>query len=132
MIDILKTLTSLSGPCGYEHAVTYFLKEYLEDKVDEVSIDPIGNVIAKKRGDKPGPTVLLTAHIDEIGFIVKKIEANGLLRFEKHLGVEDRVGSIEVGKDADFVLWSGDPFDLRSKVEQTYINGELIFSLDNF
>lgn len=50
----------------------------------------------------------------------------------KHLGVEDRVGSIEEGKDADFVLWSGDPFDLRSKVEQTYINGELIFCLDNF
>jgi imidazolonepropionase-like amidohydrolase len=50
----------------------------------------------------------------------------------KHLGVEERVGSIEAGKDADFVLWSGDPFDLRSKVEQTYINGELIFRLDNY
>jgi imidazolonepropionase-like amidohydrolase len=44
----------------------------------------------------------------------------------KHLGVEDRVGSIEVGKDADFVIWSGDPFDLRNKVEKTYINGEIV------
>jgi imidazolonepropionase-like amidohydrolase len=49
------------------------------------------------------------------------------LNAAKHLGVEDRVGSIEAGKDADFVLWSGDPFDLRSKVLMTYINGEKVF-----
>lgn len=91
MIELLKTLTSLSGPCGYEHSVSYFLKEYLTGKVDEVKIDPIGNVIARKKGDKPGPTVLLTAHMDEIGFIVKKIEANGLLRFEKLGGHDDRI-----------------------------------------
>jgi tetrahedral aminopeptidase len=91
MIELLKTLTSLSGPCGYEHSVSYFLKEYLENKVDEVKIDPIGNVIARKKGDKPGPTILLTAHMDEIGFIVKKIESNGLLRFEKLGGHDDRI-----------------------------------------
>lgn len=91
MIEVLKTLTSLAGPCGYEHSVSYFLKEYLESQVDEVKIDPIGNVIARKKGDKPGPTILLTAHIDEIGFIVKKIEANGLLRFEKLGGNDDRI-----------------------------------------
>jgi putative aminopeptidase FrvX len=80
----------LSGPCGYEHSVSYFLKDYLGNQVDEVNIDPIGNVIARKKGDKPGPKVLLTAHIDEVGFIVKKIEANGLLRFEKLGGNDDR------------------------------------------
>ncbi len=45
----------------------------------------------------------------------------------KHLGVEDKVGSIEEGKDADFVVWSGDPFDLRTEVVSTYINGDLVF-----
>jgi tetrahedral aminopeptidase len=91
MIELLKTLTTLSGPCGYEHSVSYFLKEYLKNKVDEVTIDPIGNVIARKKGDKPGPTILLTAHMDEIGFIVKKIEENGLIRFEKLGGHDDRI-----------------------------------------
>jgi imidazolonepropionase-like amidohydrolase len=39
------------------------------------------------------------------------------------LGVESRVGSLEVGKDADIVLWSGDPFEFYRKVEQVFING---------
>lgn len=91
MLDILEKLTSLNGPCGYEHQVTYFLRDYLKDKVDEVSVDPIGNVIAKKKGNKSGPSVLLTAHIDEVGFIVKKVEENGLLRFEKLGGHDDRI-----------------------------------------
>lgn len=45
------------------------------------------------------------------------------------LGVSDRIGSLEVGKDADIVIWNGHPFDLQSKVEKTLINGEVVFSL---
>jgi imidazolonepropionase-like amidohydrolase len=46
------------------------------------------------------------------------------------LGVADRVGTLEPGKDADFILMDGDPWDARSKVQRTYINGELVFSAD--
>ncbi|TLS38579.1 amidohydrolase [Pseudalkalibacillus caeni] len=46
----------------------------------------------------------------------------------QHLGVEDRVGSIEEGKDADIVIWSGDPFDLRNTVETTIINGQIVYN----
>jgi imidazolonepropionase-like amidohydrolase len=46
----------------------------------------------------------------------------------KILGIEDRVGSIEVGKDADLVLWSGDPLEITSKVERVYIDGKLVYT----
>ncbi|MET3696781.1 imidazolonepropionase-like amidohydrolase [Bacillus oleivorans] len=49
------------------------------------------------------------------------------LNAARHLGVDDRVGSIEAGKDADFAVWNGDPFDLRNKVEMTIINGEVVY-----
>ncbi|MBB6454811.1 imidazolonepropionase-like amidohydrolase [Salirhabdus euzebyi] len=44
-----------------------------------------------------------------------------------HLGIEKAVGSIESGKDADIVLWNGDPFDLRNSVETTVINGNIVY-----
>lgn len=46
----------------------------------------------------------------------------------EHLGIQDRVGSIEPGKDADFAVWDGEPLDSRSKVVRTFINGEEVFS----
>ena len=52
------------------------------------------------------------------------------LNAAKHLGVEDRVGSIEEGKDADFVIWNGDPFDLRTTISATYIDGHCVYQQD--
>jgi imidazolonepropionase-like amidohydrolase len=43
------------------------------------------------------------------------------------LGVDDRVGSLEVGKDADFALYDGDPWDARTNVVGTWIDGVNVF-----
>jgi imidazolonepropionase-like amidohydrolase len=43
------------------------------------------------------------------------------------LGIEDRVGTLEVGKDADVVIWSGDPFSVYSHADQVYVDGALIY-----
>jgi imidazolonepropionase-like amidohydrolase len=43
------------------------------------------------------------------------------------LGVQNRVGSLDAGKDADFVIWSGHPFQIRSKVQEVFIEGEKVF-----
>ena len=82
---------SLPGPCGYEHAVIRYLKERLVPIADECRVDGIGNLIVTKHGGCEGPTLVLSAHTDEVGFIVRKIEANGLIRFEKLGGHDDRI-----------------------------------------
>ncbi len=43
------------------------------------------------------------------------------------LGVDDRIGSIAVGKDADLVIWNGHPFDLQATVSHTLVNGKVIY-----
>ena len=43
------------------------------------------------------------------------------------LGLDDKIGSIAVGKDADLVLWSGDPFSVYSRADQVFIDGALVF-----
>ncbi len=48
----------------------------------------------------------------------------------KLLGIDDRVGSLEPGKDADFVIWNGDPLSTFTKAEQTWIDGRKYFDLD--
>jgi imidazolonepropionase-like amidohydrolase len=44
--------------------------------------------------------------------------------------VADRIGSLEAGKDADVVIWSGDPFDVMSRVEAAYIGGREVYRYD--
>lgn len=46
----------------------------------------------------------------------------------EHLGIAERTGSIETGKDADIVIWDGDPLDARSRAIRTIIDGEMVFS----
>ena len=48
----------------------------------------------------------------------------------KQLRIDDRVGSVEAGKDADLVVWSGDPLAITSRVEQTWIDGRCYFDAE--
>jgi len=48
----------------------------------------------------------------------------------EHIGVADRIGSLEGGKDADLVIWSGEPLDARSRADVTLINGCVVFERD--
>ena len=45
----------------------------------------------------------------------------------KAVGIQDRIGSLEEGKDADVVIWTGDPFDVRNHVVITIVNGKIVY-----
>lgn len=46
----------------------------------------------------------------------------------RFLGLDDRIGSLEPGKDADVVVWSGDPLDVHQRVEHVVIDGDLVYT----
>lgn len=80
-ITLLKQLCEAPGIPGREEAVRRVAAPALRAVVDDIRIDPLGNVIGRKRGTG-GPRVMLAAHIDEIGFFVKHIDENGFIRLQ--------------------------------------------------
>ena len=86
---LIKELVAIDGISGQEQKVVRALLTHLRPLADEVTVDCFGNIIAVKNGEKPGPSVLVAAHTDEIGAIVKSIEKDGWIRFEKIGGVGD-------------------------------------------
>lgn len=91
MFKLLKELTNIHGPCGYEQTLSRHILDVVKEMTDEAYMDSVGNVFAIKKGQTEGSKVAITAHMDEVGFIIKKIEKNGLLRFEKLGGHDDRI-----------------------------------------
>lgn len=79
-IELLSKICKVPGAPGFEQRVRTLVIEELEGLVDEWSIDPMGNVIAVKKGatDK---RVMVAAHMDEIGFMVSHIDEDGFIRF---------------------------------------------------
>lgn len=88
--SLLAELMLIPGLSGYEGRVRRHLKSQL-DKIGLASrTDRMGNLIATLEGAKGAPAVMLFAHMDQLGFIVRKIEANGSLRVERLGGVPER------------------------------------------
>lgn len=82
-VSLLSKTCEIAGAPGFEKRIRDFIIEQVSPFVDEVQVDNLGNVIAiKKASNNPeGKRVMLAAHMDEIGFIVKHIDDNGFLRF---------------------------------------------------
>jgi len=91
---VLERLSNACGVAGREEEVRGLIKEMLEPYVDELREDKLGNVIgvkhATKRRRKP-LNVMLAAHMDEIGLLVKTVTKEGFLQFFKIGGIDDRV-----------------------------------------
>lgn len=92
MIELMKELCTLPGPSGCEDAVRAFVLKRVKPFADEIRTDAIGNVMVFRKGrkalDRP---VVLCAHMDEVGVIIKKITEDGMLKFGFVGGVDPRV-----------------------------------------
>lgn len=88
--DLMKQICEVPGIPGREDAVRPIVIEALRPLVDELSVDALGNVIAHKHG-KGGPRVMLAAHMDEIGFMVRSIDDDGFIRLQNVGGFDARV-----------------------------------------
>ena len=80
MISWLKEISETSGPSGFERRVRDLMTKRLQNNC-EVLEDRIGSVIYKKTGKAKGPSIMLAAHMDEIGFLVKNVTKEGFLKF---------------------------------------------------
>ncbi len=91
LVEVLEKLSNASGVTGREGEVRDLMKKFLKPYVDETREDRLGNVITVKKGNRNAPTVMLAAHIDEIGLMIKNITKKGFLQFAKIGGIDDRI-----------------------------------------
>lgn len=80
-VKLLAEICEVAGAPGYEQKVRDLVLKNIKDDVDEIQQDNIGNIYAIKKGKDSSKRIMISAHMDEIGFIVKHIDNNGFLRF---------------------------------------------------
>ena len=85
MTELLKRLMFTDGVSGRENKIREVIKKEVEPYADEISVDPMGNLIVRKKGN--GKKIMLCAHMDEIGFFASFIEDSGLIRVSRIGGI---------------------------------------------
>jgi putative aminopeptidase FrvX len=85
--ELVKKLTEAYSPSGYEHQIRKLIREEIRGYADEIKTNPLGSLIARKRGSGKGSKVMLAAHMDEIGVMVTHIDDKGFCRFAPIGGV---------------------------------------------
>lgn len=93
-MSINENLAKLSNACGVtgrENEVRELMIRLMTPYVDEIVVDRLENVIAIKKGKEKSPKIMLAAHMDEVGLMVKTITKEGFLQFAKMGGIDDRI-----------------------------------------
>ncbi len=123
LFDIIKELCETPGIAGYERRVAEVLERLMIDNVDAIKVDTMGNLVARKGDDEEAKLkVLVTAHMDEIGLMVKNIDENGFINFVKVGGIDDKllIGRKVIihGKEKVFGVIGVKPPHLEEKEEE--------------
>lgn len=81
-LKMLKDLTDAKGIAGNEGEVREVMERYISPYADEVYTDHLGSLIAKKTGQEKGPKIMVAGHLDEVGFMVTRIDDKGFVYFQ--------------------------------------------------
>lgn len=88
MKQLIQNLVEVTGPSGYESAVRTLVRSEIANFADEIRVDAMGNLIARKGARQDGGLrVMLSAHMDEIGVIATHVDDKGFVRFTNIGGV---------------------------------------------
>lgn len=81
-LTMLKDLTDANAISGQEKEAREVMEKYISPYANEVYTDHLGSLIAKKTGEADGPKIMVAGHLDEVGFMVTRIDENGFLFFQ--------------------------------------------------
>lgn len=124
-LDLLERICTTPGTSGYEMRIRDLIMKEVENLVDSIEIDTLGNVYALKKGDAnpDGKSIMVAAHMDEIGFMVSHIDDQGFLRFRPIGGFDPKtLTSMRVmvhGKKDLIGVMGAKPIHLMSAQERT-------------
>lgn len=90
-IQLMTLLTDAHGPSGREDEVRHVVCQALKNVADDIQFDGLGSVIARLNKEAVGPKVAVIAHMDEVGFLIQHITADGYLKLFKLGGIDPRI-----------------------------------------
>jgi endoglucanase len=91
MKDLIRQLVEATGPSGYEGEVRALVQKMLKGRIDSMKVDALGNLITRKgKKGRGGFTIMLSAHLDEIGVMATHVDEAGFVRFAPVGGVFPR------------------------------------------
>ena len=121
MTELIKKLMFVPGISGREDKIAEVIKKEVEAYADEVYTDPVGNLIAHKKGN--GKKVMFAAHMDEIGYFVTFIDDRGLIKVGNVGGINAIAGAFTQVVSEKGVYGVIVPSDMKDvKVDGFYID----------
>ncbi|MGC9516084.1 MAG: M42 family metallopeptidase [Methanomicrobiales archaeon] len=133
MNELLKKLVDAPGISGFEDDIRDIMKEELKKYSDDIEVDKLGNIIALKKGDPKGKKIMLAAHMDEIGLMVRYIDEKGFIKFSKIGGINDQMllnQSVEIYTEKGIingVIGSKPPHKMKEAERKKVIGSEDMF-----
>lgn len=90
--EFLKYLSNFTSISGYEEDISKYITTVFNKYADDITYDKLGSILALKKGENNNKNIkiMLAAHMDEIGLMVKDIDKNGIIKFTSVGGIDPR------------------------------------------